>query len=94
MKRSMWRVLAMALALGWLGAAQAWEPSKTVEFIVPAGTGGGADQMARAMQGIIAKYSLMKESVVVINRSGGSGAEGFLDVKAKRSCLHNSSYAD
>ena len=25
----------------------AWQPTKTVEFIVPAGTGGGADQMAR-----------------------------------------------
>jgi tripartite-type tricarboxylate transporter receptor subunit TctC len=77
MKSSVWRVLAIAIALPWLGAAQAWEPSKTVEFIVPAGTGGGADQMARAMQRIIAKYKLMNESVVVINRSGGSGAEGF-----------------
>ncbi len=81
MNKGVSRVLAVAFTCGWLGAAQAWEPTKTVEFIVPAGTGGGADQMARAMQGIIAKYSLMKESVVVINRSGGSGAEGFLDVK-------------
>ena len=31
-----------------LAPAFAWEPSKTVEFIVPAGTGGGADQMARS----------------------------------------------
>jgi putative tricarboxylic transport membrane protein len=62
-------------------AAHAWEPTKTVEFIVPAGTGGGADQMARAIQGIIAKHSLMKQSMVVINKSGCAGAEGFLDVK-------------
>jgi tripartite-type tricarboxylate transporter receptor subunit TctC len=61
--------------------AHAWEPTKTVEFIVPAGTGGGADQMARAIQGIIAKHSLMKQSMVVVNKSGGAGAEGFLDVK-------------
>ena len=26
-------------------AAAAWQPTRTVEFIVPAGTGGGADQM-------------------------------------------------
>ena len=32
--------------------AQAWEPTKPIEIIVPAGTGGGADQMARVMQGI------------------------------------------
>jgi putative tricarboxylic transport membrane protein len=29
-----------------------WEPVRPVEFIVPAGTGGGADQMARTIQGI------------------------------------------
>jgi len=61
--------------------AQAWEPTKTVEFIIPAGTGGGADQMARAVQGIVAKHNLMKQSIVPINKAGGAGAEGFLDVK-------------
>jgi putative tricarboxylic transport membrane protein len=58
-----------------------WKPSKTVEFIVPAGTGGGADQMARMIQGIIQKHQLMDQSMVVINKSGGAGAEGFMDVK-------------
>src|SRR2546423_12335973 len=81
----MFRKSASALiALAALCAAssvQAWEPTKTVEFIVPAGTGGGADQMARAIQGIVAKHSLMKQALVVINKSGGAGAEGFLDVK-------------
>src|SRR5256714_13718859 len=71
----------MAGALAAPLAAHAWEPTKTVEFIVPAGTGGGADQMARAIQGITAKHGLMKQSMVVINKSGGAGAEGFLDVK-------------
>jgi len=69
-------------------AGGAWEPTKTVEFIVPAGTGGGADQMARAIQGIIAKHGLMKQSMVVINKSGGAGAEGFLDVKAAKGDPH------
>src|SRR5437868_5921752 len=64
-----------------LPAAAAWEPTKPVEFVVPAGTGGGADQMARLIQGIIVKHKLMKESVVVVNKSGGAGAEGFLAVK-------------
>jgi putative tricarboxylic transport membrane protein len=64
--------------------AGAWEPNKPVEFIVPAGTGGGADQMARLIQGIIVKHKLMKESMVVINKSGGAGAEGFLDVKGAK----------
>ncbi len=34
-------------------SAAAWEPTKPVEFIVPAGTGGGADQMARFIQGVV-----------------------------------------
>lgn len=62
-------------------AAAEWAPTKTVEFIVPAGTGGGADQMARMLQGIITKNELMDQSMVVINKSGGAGAEGFLEVK-------------
>jgi tripartite-type tricarboxylate transporter receptor subunit TctC len=64
-----------------LPASAAWEPTKPVEFVVPAGTGGGADQMARLIQGIVVKHKLMKESMVVVNKSGGAGAEGFLAVK-------------
>ena len=68
--------------------AQAWEPTRTVEFIVPAGTGGGADQMARVVQSIIAKHNLMKQSMVVVNKAGGAGAEGFLDVKGAKGDPH------
>jgi len=63
-------------------AKAAWEPTRPVEFIVPAGTGGGADQMARTIQGIVSKHNLMKQPMVVINKAGGAGGEGFLDVKA------------
>ena len=61
--------------------AVAWEPTKPVEFVVPAGTGGGADQMARFIQGVITKNNLMKQPMIVVNKSGGAGAEGFLAVK-------------
>ena len=76
------RMLVIAAALALPAAVQAqWEPTKNVEFIIPAGTGGGADQMARAIQGIVAKHGLMKQSILPINKAGGAGAEGFLDVK-------------
>jgi len=75
-------MLVIAAALVLPAAVQAqWEPTKNVEFIIPAGTGGGADQMARAIQGIVAKHGLMKQSILPINKAGGAGAEGFLDVK-------------
>jgi tripartite-type tricarboxylate transporter receptor subunit TctC len=66
----------------------AWEPTKTVEFIIPAGTGGGADQMARFIQGLVAKNKLMKQPMIVVNKSGGAGAEGFLDVKESKGDPH------
>nr|WP_245508703.1 tripartite tricarboxylate transporter substrate-binding protein [Bradyrhizobium zhanjiangense] len=66
----------------------AWEPVRPVEFIVPAGTGGGADQMARTIQGIVTKHNLMKQPLVVINKAGGAGGEGFLDVKTSSGNPH------
>jgi tripartite-type tricarboxylate transporter receptor subunit TctC len=69
-------------------AQAAWEPTKPVEFVVPAGTGGGADQMARLIQGIVVKHSLMKQPMVVVNKSGGAGAEGFLDIKGAKGDPH------
>jgi putative tricarboxylic transport membrane protein len=74
-------VLAAVTAVAGATTAQAWEPSRNIEFIIPAGTGGGADQMARAIQGIVAKHNLAKVAVLPINKAGGAGAEGFLDVK-------------
>ena len=69
-------------------AHAAWEPTKPVEFVVPAGTGGGADQMARFLQGMVAKHNLMKQPFIVVNKSGGAGAEGFLDVKGSSGDPH------
>jgi putative tricarboxylic transport membrane protein len=89
---SIWKAIsATACAAAVVLAAPAhaaWEPTKPVEFVVPAGTGGGADQMARLIQGIIVKHKLMKESLVVVNKSGGAGAEGFLDVKGHKGEPH------
>ena len=80
--------LGMAQVLAPTSALAAWEPTRPVEFIVPAGTGGGADQMARTIQGIVTKHNLMKQPMVVINKSGGAGGEGFLDVKSSRNNPH------
>jgi len=79
--------LGTALALS-VTAANAWEPTHPIEIIVPAGTGGGADQMARTVQGIVAKHNLSKQSMVVINKSGGAGGEGFLDAKNSKGDEH------
>ena len=56
-------LLVGALALGLttsvaVAGSHGWKPKKPVEFIIMAGAGGGADQIARLLQGIIEKKGL------------------------------------
>jgi len=79
-------VIALALAVTglWSGTGTAaWEPTKPVEFNVAAGTGGGADLMARFISPLFQKNNITKTPWIVTNRAGGAGAEGFLYVKSK-----------
>jgi putative tricarboxylic transport membrane protein len=69
-------------------AHAAWEPSAPVELVVPAGTGGGADQMARFIAELVTKHGLMKQPLTVVNKSGNSGIEGMLDVRAAKGNPH------
>ncbi|HEX9870581.1 MAG TPA: tripartite tricarboxylate transporter substrate-binding protein [Candidatus Tectomicrobia bacterium] len=71
----------------WGGSA-AWAPQKPIEFIIPAGPGGGADVMARFITPLVSKYNLSPQPLVAVNKSGGAGAEGFLYVKGKKGDPH------
>ncbi len=64
-------------------ASAAWQPKKPIEFIIMAGTGGGADQIARLLQGLIEKKSLSPRPFIPINKPGGSGAEALRYLKDK-----------
>jgi len=86
--RSGFRGVLAATLIGLALPVLAWEPTAPVELVVPAGTGGGADQMARFIQQAVAKHGLMKQPLTVVNKSGNSGAEGLLDVKAARGNPH------
>jgi tripartite-type tricarboxylate transporter receptor subunit TctC len=44
------------LSMGMANAA--WQNTKAVEFVVSAGSGGGADQMARFVSPLVSKYDL------------------------------------
>jgi tripartite-type tricarboxylate transporter receptor subunit TctC len=69
---------------GIVGAspAFAWTPTKPIEFIATAGPGGGTDNFARAVQAAIVKNKLLDQPIVVVNKPGGSGAEGYTYTKA------------
>ena len=64
-------------------AQAAWSPKKPVEFIIMAGTGGGADQIARLLQGLIEKKGLSPRPFIPINKPGGSGGEALRYLKDK-----------
>jgi len=68
--------------------AAAWEPTKAVEIVVPAGAGGASDQMARLVQGIVAKHGLMKSPIIVVLKGGSNGADGLMDVKSAKGEPH------
>jgi tripartite-type tricarboxylate transporter receptor subunit TctC len=74
---------AAALALLASSAVAEWAPKKPVEFIIMAGTGGGADQIARLLQGLIEKKNLSPRPFIPINKPGGSGAEALRYLKDK-----------
>ena len=74
-------VAGFALGSFHAAVANAWEPTKSVEFIVPFSAGGATDQMARSIQGIIVKNKLMSQPIIVLNRAGASGAEGLLEIQ-------------
>lgn len=69
-------------------AYAAWEPKKPVEFVIMAGKGGGADKLARFIQGIIEKNKLSPKPFVPINKGGGSGAEALRYLKDKSGDPH------
>src|SRR5919106_2148928 len=66
----------------------AGDPTKPFDFVIPAGTGGGADQMARLISGIAERRKLSPQPLIAVNKSGGAGAEGFLYVKEKKADPH------
>jgi tripartite-type tricarboxylate transporter receptor subunit TctC len=79
---------SLFVAVSAPATAAAWEPTKPIEFVIPAGTGGGADQMARLIAGLAEKHKLSPRPFIVVNKSGGAGAEGFLHVKGKKGDAH------
>ena len=70
MKLQLIAALVLSVLIAVPATCAAWEPTKPIEFVVPAGTGGGADQMARLIAGIAEKNKLSPRPLIAINKSG------------------------
>lgn len=68
-------ILASFVLLGLIAPVQAQDyPSRPIEFVVPWGPGGGADQVARKAAKIM--EPILKVSMPVINVAGATGVTG------------------
>ncbi len=74
------RLIATVLASAFCAATAnaAWAPDRPVEFVVTSGAGGGTDIFTRTVQSIIVKNKLMEAPIVVVNKGGGAGSEGYI----------------
>jgi putative tricarboxylic transport membrane protein len=96
MKKLAISLISMSVAAGTgLGATvmsatadAAWEPRKPVEFVIMAGKGGGADKLARLIQGLIEKHKFSPKPFIPVNKGGGSGAEALQYMKSKSGDPH------
>jgi len=82
--KRMFMVMVGATALAattFSGVANAWEPVKPIDFVIMAGAGGGADQIARFIQSVAEKHKMTPRPLVPNNKGGGSGAEALIALK-------------
>ena len=79
-KRAFLRLASAAVvsATMFTGAAHAWEPVKPIDFVIMAGAGGGADQIARFIQSVAEKGKMTPRPLIPNNKGGGSGAEALI----------------
>ncbi|MFV1957079.1 MAG: Bug family tripartite tricarboxylate transporter substrate binding protein [bacterium] len=80
-------VMAGSFLLGEIAEAAAW-PDRSVEFIISAGVGGGADKYARFLTGINVKNKYIDEAIIPINKPGGAGAVAMNYVISQRGNGH------
>ena len=69
---------AMALVMTAPAAFAEWQPRKPIDFVIMAGPGGGADQIARFIQSVAEKKDLTSRPLIPNNKGGGSGAEALI----------------
>jgi tripartite-type tricarboxylate transporter receptor subunit TctC len=88
MMRKQLLITAALLASLPMAAEAAWQPNRPIEFVVTSGAGGGTDNFARVVQAIIMKHKFIDQAIVVTNKGGGSGAEGFVYAKTQAKDPH------
>jgi tripartite-type tricarboxylate transporter receptor subunit TctC len=83
MRRALWIVAIVALAVaGTAATSMAAYPDKPIQLIVPYSAGGSTDVLARAITQVAPRF--FPQPVVVVNKTGGGGIPGRVDVVKAR----------
>jgi tripartite-type tricarboxylate transporter receptor subunit TctC len=83
MNKTLWSLaLAVLVVAGLASAAGAAYPDKPIQLIVPYSAGGSTDVLARAITQVAPRF--FPQPVVVINKAGGGGIPGRVDVVKSR----------
>ncbi|MGD9943587.1 MAG: Bug family tripartite tricarboxylate transporter substrate binding protein [Burkholderiaceae bacterium] len=78
------RWVGAAAALPWVGlrAQAGWQPTRPVEFVVPAGPGASVDSWVRMAKEILERRQLVPTPIIVSNRPGGANTIAINTVNA------------
>jgi putative tricarboxylic transport membrane protein len=79
----------LAMTTSMPALAQDWEPTKPIDFVIMAGPGGGADQIARFLQSVSEKKDMTSRPLVPNNKGGGSGAEALIALQGTNDPDHS-----
>jgi putative tricarboxylic transport membrane protein len=71
-----------------VGQSGTWQPTKDVEYIIPASPGGGSDLWARAISNAVTANKLSNVTWVPINKPGGASAVGYNYLLTKKGDPH------
>jgi len=64
---------AATVGIAGMAAADAWQPRRAIEIVVPSAPGGGLDLAGRTLQGVVEQDKLSQKPLTVLNRPGGGG---------------------
>ncbi|MEK4564019.1 tripartite tricarboxylate transporter substrate binding protein [Alkalihalobacillus sp. FSL R5-0424] len=65
-----------------------WKPDRSIEFVAPAGAGGGWDTTARMLAKVIDEEGMAEQSFGVVNKPGGGGAVGWAYIQNRNDPHH------
>lgn len=77
-------VILGAFVVGFVPVVNAEYPDKPIEFTTHGSAGGGSDLFLRSMASILEKEGIIKQTIRVTNRTGGSGAIGMDYIASKK----------